>query len=240
MENRRNFYRILQVQPDAPVEIIKASYRTLMQRLRMHPDLGGDHGNAALINEAFAVLTNPAKRAEYDRELGRRLRTTGQGQKRAAEATPEPQHNGTGGLIDCLFCRTVNRASANQLATARCTSCGSPLVRTERVLLGTDGKRVITRLPRNHPLTLYSSWPTARPLRGESRDVSLNGISFVTPEMFRPDSIVKVDSALCLAVVRVLNVRVENDGADGQWLVGGSFLSVIFPQSRGGFLSADA
>jgi hypothetical protein len=58
--------------------------------------------------------------------------------------------------------------------------------------------------------------------------------------MFGPDSIVKVDSALCLAVVRVLNVRVENDGADGQWLVGGSFLSVIFPQSRGGFLSTDA
>ena len=42
MENRRNYYRILHVQPDAPTEIIKSSYRTLMQKLRMHPDLGGD------------------------------------------------------------------------------------------------------------------------------------------------------------------------------------------------------
>jgi DnaJ-class molecular chaperone len=50
--NRRNYYRILHVQPDAPTEVIKSSYRTLMQRLKMHPDLGGDHSEAALINEA--------------------------------------------------------------------------------------------------------------------------------------------------------------------------------------------
>ena len=38
-----------------------------MHRLKMHPDLGGDHERAALINEAFATLSNPLKRAEYDR-----------------------------------------------------------------------------------------------------------------------------------------------------------------------------
>ena len=32
MQNRRNYYRILHVQQDAPVEIIKTSYRTLMHR----------------------------------------------------------------------------------------------------------------------------------------------------------------------------------------------------------------
>ena len=70
MRNRRNFYRILGVQSDAPVEVVKASYRTIMHRLKMHPDLGGDHEQAALINEAFATLSNPLKRAEYDRRLG--------------------------------------------------------------------------------------------------------------------------------------------------------------------------
>ena len=65
MKNRRNFYRILQVQADAPVEVLKASYRTLMQRLKMHPDLGGDHGQAALLNEAFATLTDPATAANW-------------------------------------------------------------------------------------------------------------------------------------------------------------------------------
>ena len=61
--NRRNYYRLLHVQPDAPGEVIKASYRTLMQKLRQHPDLGGDDCNAALLNEAYAVLTNPERRA---------------------------------------------------------------------------------------------------------------------------------------------------------------------------------
>ena len=62
MKNRRNYYRILHVQPDAPVEIIKASYKTLMQKLGQHPDLGGGHENAALINEAYAVVTDPVRR----------------------------------------------------------------------------------------------------------------------------------------------------------------------------------
>ena len=65
-----DFYRILHVSPDAPEEIIRSSYRTLMQRLNQHPDLGGDHENATLINEAYATLTNPKSRAMYDR--GRR------------------------------------------------------------------------------------------------------------------------------------------------------------------------
>lgn len=67
MKNRRNYYRLLHVGRDAPTAVIQASYRALMQRLKMHPDLGGDHAQAALINEAYATLSDPAKRAAYDR-----------------------------------------------------------------------------------------------------------------------------------------------------------------------------
>ena len=35
-------------------------------------------------------------------------------------------------------------------------------------------------------------------------------------------------------MIQVTNTRVEDDGADGLWLVGAEFLSVIFPRSRGG------
>ena len=52
MKNRRNYYRILQVQPDAPAEIIRTSYRTLMHKLKMHPDLGGK----SLVNDAVALM----------------------------------------------------------------------------------------------------------------------------------------------------------------------------------------
>ena len=72
MKNRRNYYRILHVQPDAPETTIKNNYRTLMQKLKSHPDLGGDDWSASLINVAYATLRHPAKRAEYDRQLLRR------------------------------------------------------------------------------------------------------------------------------------------------------------------------
>ena len=67
--NQRNLYRILYVQPDAPIEIIRASYRTLMQKLKAHPDLGGDEWNAAIINKAFEVLSDERKRRTYDAAL---------------------------------------------------------------------------------------------------------------------------------------------------------------------------
>jgi hypothetical protein len=45
-----DYYAILHVDPAAPAEVIRASYRTLMQQLRAHPDLGGDHEAAARIS----------------------------------------------------------------------------------------------------------------------------------------------------------------------------------------------
>lgn len=67
--NRRNYYRILEVQPDADFETIRQNYRLLLHRLRMHPDHGGSHKDAALVNEAYQTLSDPAKREAYDREL---------------------------------------------------------------------------------------------------------------------------------------------------------------------------
>ena len=83
-DNRRNYYRILQVQPEAPAAVIKASWRALMQGARMHPDLGGDPVTAALINEAYAVLGDPERRRAYDRQLDlTRLRSAGTGRATA-------------------------------------------------------------------------------------------------------------------------------------------------------------
>lgn len=67
--NRRNYYRILRVQPDASEAVIRSNYRTLLQKLKLHPDLGGDDWNASLINRAYDTLRNPARRKQYDEEL---------------------------------------------------------------------------------------------------------------------------------------------------------------------------
>ncbi len=71
-EERRNYYRTLNVQPDAPLESIKNNYRTLLQKLKLHPDLGGEEWNASIINEAYNVLRDSKKRAAYDKELLKR------------------------------------------------------------------------------------------------------------------------------------------------------------------------
>ncbi|MFO7840451.1 MAG: DnaJ domain-containing protein [Desulfosalsimonadaceae bacterium] len=67
--NRRNYYRILEVQPDADFDTIRQNYRVLLHRLRMHPDHGGSNKDAALVNEAYQTLSDPRKREVYDRRL---------------------------------------------------------------------------------------------------------------------------------------------------------------------------
>jgi DnaJ-class molecular chaperone len=101
MNNRRNFYRILHVQPEAPFEIIKASYRSLMTKLKVHPDLGGDHESAVLINQAYAVLSDPKKRKQYDEMLHSR-KSQGRGHPAHEANKPsstnryKPGHQGRG------------------------------------------------------------------------------------------------------------------------------------------------
>ncbi len=61
-----DYYKLLHVQPDAPGPVIKASYRAMMQKLKHHPDKGGDVEFAQLLNDASKTLCNPDTRAQYD------------------------------------------------------------------------------------------------------------------------------------------------------------------------------
>jgi curved DNA-binding protein CbpA len=67
MAGSRSYYDILNVAPGAELVVIEAAYRALMKKY--HPDQGtaeaGD-ASAAQINEAFALLRDPERRAEYD------------------------------------------------------------------------------------------------------------------------------------------------------------------------------
>jgi curved DNA-binding protein CbpA len=62
----RDYYAILEVAPTATLVEIKRSYRRLV-RLH-HPDLNKDavDSHIKLLNEAYDVLSDPAKRADYD------------------------------------------------------------------------------------------------------------------------------------------------------------------------------
>ena len=59
-----DFYEVLQVNPRAEPEVIRAAYRILARKY--HPDHGGDAGRMIALNDAWDVLGDPARRAAYD------------------------------------------------------------------------------------------------------------------------------------------------------------------------------
>ncbi len=60
----KNYYKILGVSKKASTEEIKKAYRKLAHQ--HHPDKGGDENKFKEVNEAYQVLSNKEKRAQYD------------------------------------------------------------------------------------------------------------------------------------------------------------------------------
>jgi DnaJ-class molecular chaperone len=65
-----SFYEVLEISSGASPEVIKAAYRALMEK--HHPDKNPDHRGAIAqeiscrLNQAYAVLSDPQKRRDYD------------------------------------------------------------------------------------------------------------------------------------------------------------------------------
>ncbi len=62
-----SLYEILSVAPDADAEELRAAFRRLSKKV--HPDAGGSDALFGQVKEAYDVLSDPARRAEYDRSL---------------------------------------------------------------------------------------------------------------------------------------------------------------------------
>jgi curved DNA-binding protein CbpA len=252
MQNRRNYYRVLCVQPDAPAEIIRTSYRTLMQRLRMHPDLGGDHWNAALINEAFATLNDPEKRATYDQTLRqgggvfhahapadvrptRRPGSPGQSSQAPTSSTGLVRHGH--GVGACAFCGTVHSVREASARGASCTSCGSPLYPATRLHAEDHTRRAIERVPRHMPLEFCVTWPATRQFSGITQDISISGMRFSTAlELMRGERI-RIDCEFCSAVGIVRSSIRRMTPPPGAWDVGLEFVTLLIKQTRGSIVS---
>lgn len=126
--DKRSYYEVLHVSPDAPAEIIRGSYRTLMQQLGHHPDLGGDTATAALINEAYAVLSDTERRAEYDARLNvmDHIARGVPGEEPDPQPAPKKER-----LLDlyreCVFCQVPHNYGSVIEADTCCQACNSPL-----------------------------------------------------------------------------------------------------------------
>jgi hypothetical protein len=76
--SHENHYTLLQLDPSAEPEVIESAFRRLARK--HHPDLNKSpeaSERMRRLNEAYATLINPARRAVYDREVGLAARMRG-------------------------------------------------------------------------------------------------------------------------------------------------------------------
>jgi hypothetical protein len=253
-----DYYAILHVDPAAPAEVIRASYRTLMQQLRAHPDLGGDHEAAARLNAAYAVLKDATRRAQYDaeRSVGPHSANAGTGAQAKAggaghseePATRPRRHTHTGnwqkhsGAIDrtdvCPFCGTAAsvRGVGTDLAEA-CRNCTAPLTILRPVTHDSvDAQRTVYRIAKTETVRVFISPDDKRGIEARLLDVSLSGMRFTCGYELAKDDVVRVDCDICDAVARVAHLG----NAAGQPQYGAQFLTARFKRQRGSLLSVPA
>jgi len=232
MKNRRNYYRILQVQPDAPTEIIRASYRTLMREMKLHPDLGGSTAEASLLNEAYETLSDPKRRAAYDEKM----RT--KGFRRAESHTgPPTSPSRKPKLVSCPFCRKPVTPEAQ--AAHRCPVCCVPLPSAQQPDIDSKSRRTIARMKKSDRVIYATSWPDAGK-EGMMVDLSPKGMRFICSEELRVGAVLKVTTPLLKACGVVTNRRLEQKKGRPFYSVGVSFIAVDFEKTRGAFFSASA
>jgi len=232
MKKKRTHYQILYVHADAPPEIIKSSYRTLMQQLNAHPDRGGDAEEAALINRAYAVLTDAAKRAAYDREISAQVEAPTAAPAKARKAGPRPKVGAA-----CPFCLTVHRHQEAIPPDTECVSCNSPLNLAGRDFVDKTGLRKTGRIDKREKLSFYIQWPQRRPHVGTTADISPRGMMFEASMELRVDSILKIECSRFSAIAHVVTCRDAGTFLVAKWKVGVQFVTLQFKSSRGTFVS---
>jgi len=239
----RNYYEVLHVSRDAPVEIIRGSYRALMQQLKHHPDLGGDTAMAALINEAYAVLSNAEKRAEYDARMAI-MDQVAEGIPAASQTqtqTPPPPAARPVRILDwsrqCVFCETPHDHGRSIEIDTGCQTCGSPLAAAEHHQMQSKGQRAIERFGKRKKITFYTRWPQPKGLIGHIEDMSLHGLRLVTSEALAEGQCIKIVSDVVETVAQVTHSSFERRGWTKRCVAGVSFITLRFGRAVGGFVS---
>ena len=229
MKSRRNYYRVLHIQPDAPFEIIRASYRTLMKELRVHPDLGGEHWNAKVLNEAYEVLSDPFQRGVYDIKLYEYY-TKEPFSSKEPEKTPIIR-------VFCPFCKRplARKASPNET----CYTCSCPLESSDDEELEQKCRRSVVRIKKFGKIRFYSYWPQ----KGDDADIidlSPKGMRFLSKKGLPNNIVIKVSGALLKAIAKVVECHRQKINGTIFYSVGVQFQTVTFAISSGSFVSASA
>lgn len=114
-----DWYEILQVSPNAEPEVVRAAYERLSEKNRPEADSSPSATERQqLLDEAFAILSDPARRAEYDL-----TRTTVATAAAVAPPAPVPSQvptTPTSRIVECPRDPGVETA-------LRCSRCDTPI-----------------------------------------------------------------------------------------------------------------
>jgi len=225
--NRRNPYRLLHVQPDAPTEVIRAAYRALIAV--HHPDAGGDAYQAMLLNDAYALLSDPAKRAAFD------TRRASRATARQRTSSVVPVELVAPPARVCPMCRLGLPVRIGR--DTRCTRCRAPLAPA----LAADARampldrRNVPRVSKADWAIMHGDWQ-AEAVDVRLRDLSLDGISMYSGLELPRQHVVRVISASFDVVAIVVACR----RVDRVFTVHAQLLTALFAKSTGGVVSTMA
>jgi hypothetical protein len=190
-----DYYRILQVEPDAPAPIIHASYRTLVRRA-----VGPDRGSVdiAALDAAYAVLGDSQRRAAYDRNR--------------AVGADAAQDLAAGTTAKCLFCGDLHRFDRVLERDDECATCASPLYPAGRQQVHSSRPRTLRRIPKRHAVSVWVTWPQSAPILGDMRNLSLDGMAFESNVLFQVNQIVRVECTELHALGRIAHAEPATSG----------------------------
>lgn len=124
MPSSRSLYDVLNIAPEAEPVVVEAAYKALIKKY--HPDQAVEtpvSRDAAAINEAFAVLKDPARRADYDHRLWTKQQALRLAELKAG-SLPRPRAAALGGWLvaGLLACALAAVALGKSLAPPPLTS----------------------------------------------------------------------------------------------------------------------
>ncbi len=235
----KNYYRILQVQPDAPAAIITASYQALIKN---NPE------NISLLDESYRVLSNEETRKQYDIYLALLADKSDENNTQSHSTNPIVTSKNADNsertlflqpyqaviLHYCTFCKTPYRSQANLYGNENCLECASPLTLLERESLKLF-RRTMKRITIQGDFLFYLFWP-GKPYCGFFQDLSSSGLRFWSQQPVDLQEIIKVDASNLQAIAEITHTSAERNGTS----VGARFITVKFDQIRGNFISAKA
>ncbi|HEU0099502.1 MAG TPA: DnaJ domain-containing protein [Allosphingosinicella sp.] len=100
MAGVRSLYDVLNVAPEAEPVVVEAAYKALIKKY--HPDQAVEapvSKDATAINEAFAILKDPAKRADYDHRLWTKQQAIRLAEAQVASAGRPPRYVAVSGWL---------------------------------------------------------------------------------------------------------------------------------------------